>query len=785
MSGENGSPKPRGTGQPAKRNKPRRAVVRLERVPLWRRVIVGLRSRSAGWGLLIAVGFAGLLTLLAVVTAEHPKLQVGRVMDETRAVRAGVQVLDEPETEKQRQLARGATSRVYIADQAVLSELGRGLSSLPLSVADAASLEEVDPVVVERFELTAEALASLKLAADDPAGWESRVTRLMQLMVRKPLLDQVTYQRALREGSHSQIELRFEQSPPVLVERDAVMNLGGSDTLTDELTSMSRRAGFSPAVRPVIVAAMTAENRPTFGYDEATTAEAQNAAETAVEPVRTMFPAGATIFRRGEKLTLAQLDLFVAERTAFAQSQQGWVIWGHRCGQMGAVAGFIIAASAYIAAFAPRIRRNPARLAGLGGVLAAAGAIAWVGVIVSPNLSPLLTTAPIVFAAIVLRVAYDARLALAMGALLTVLVAVPLGQPIATASIPIAGLAAAVWALGGIRDRRAILAASGWSAVAMLLASAGAGLVTRPLSPEVLREVAADALASGFGGMLAGGVTLFILPVLERGFDIVTGMTLIELRDPKQPLLRELQQRAPGTYNHSLNVASIAETAADSIGADSLLTYVGALYHDIGKMNKPEYFVENQSGGGNKHDKLSPAMSLLVIVGHVKDGAEMAREGGLPRELIHFIEGHHGTTLVEYFYERARRQAAEDEEDGLTDADFPDEVEYRYPGPRPRTREVAILMLADAVESATRALPEPTPARIDQLVRALAHKRLMDGQFDECALTLRELRTMSDSIAKTVTSIYHGRISYPSGEKPSDGKASDAQPAAGRGTGVG
>src|SRR5690606_2828517 len=127
-----------------------------------------------------------------------------------------------------------------------------------------------------------------------------------------------------------------------------------------------------------------------------------------------------------------------------------------------------------------------------------------------------------------------------------------------------------------------------------------------------------------------GGIALFILPFVERAFDITTGMTLIELRDPKQPLLREMQQRAPGTYNHSLNVASIAEAAAESIGADSLLTYVGCLYHDIGKINKPEYFVENQRGGANRHDKLSPAMSLLVIVGHVKDGAEMAREHGIP-----------------------------------------------------------------------------------------------------------------------------------------------------------
>jgi membrane-associated HD superfamily phosphohydrolase len=185
-------------------------------------------------------------------------------------------------------------------------------------------------------------------------------------------------------------------------------------------------------------------------------------------------------------------------------------------------------------------------------------------------------------------------------------------------------------------------------------------------------------------------------------------------------------------------------------------------------MNKPEYFVENQLGGPNKHEKLSPAMSLLLIVGHVKDGMELAREFGLPRPLHHFIESHHGTTLVEFFYHRARQQALKDstrqheEHEGeLDDTHVPEEFEYRYPGPRPQTREAAILMLSDGIESATRTLAEPTPARIEALVRAMANKRLMDGQFEECDITLKDLNLIVDSISRTLTSIYHGRVVYP------------------------
>jgi hypothetical protein len=264
---------------------------------------------------------------------------------------------------------------------------------------------------------------------------------------------------------------------------------------------------------------------------------------------------------------------------------------------------------------------------------------------------------------------------------------------------------------------------------------------------------------------------------VERVFDVATGLTLIELRDPRQPLLRELQLRAPGTYTHSLNVATIAEAAADAVGADPLLTYVGALYHDIGKMNKPEYFVENQSGGPNKHDRLSPAMSLLVIVGHVKDGVELAREFRLPVSLRHFIESHHGTTLVEYFFHRARKQAigqASKGPDGKPkdpamasepeESQMPDEFEYRYPGPKPRTREAAILMIADAVESAARTLDDPTPSRVDGLVRAISTRRLTDGQFDDCAITLSELNRICESVSRTVASLHHGRIQYPEGE---------------------
>jgi putative nucleotidyltransferase with HDIG domain len=205
-------------------------------------------------------------------------------------------------------------------------------------------------------------------------------------------------------------------------------------------------------------------------------------------------------------------------------------------------------------------------------------------------------------------------------------------------------------------------------------------------------------------------------------------------------------------------VATIGETAADRIGANGLLVRVGAYFHDIGKMLKPHYFVENMSKGDeSRHQNLAPAMSTLIIIGHVKDGVDLARQHNIPQTIIDFIEQHHGTTLVEYFYHEATRQA-EGRPDHRADVQ---ESAFRYPGPKPQTREAGVMMLADAVESASRTLSDPTPARIESLVRSVTLKKLLDGQFDECPLRLNEINEIEESLSKSLIAIYHGRIKYP------------------------
>jgi len=267
-----------------------------------------------------------------------------------------------------------------------------------------------------------------------------------------------------------------------------------------------------------------------------------------------------------------------------------------------------------------------------------------------------------------------------------------------------------------------------------------------------------NCLYTGAAGIAAGFIVLGILPFIEKIFRITTSMTLLELADGGQPLLRRLAMEAPGTYNHSLQVATLSEAAAEAIGANSLMCRVGAYYHDVGKINKADYFIENQQPGcQSRHLNLSPSVSLLIIIGHVKDGVELAKEYNLPTSLFPFIQQHHGTTLVEFFYRQACKGQAQH-----PDGPAISEAQYRYPGPKPRSKEVAIVMLADAVESAARSMIEPTGGRVETLVHELSMKRLLDGQFDECDLTMRELELIERSMMKTLLSIYHGRIAYPS-----------------------
>ncbi|MGB8656342.1 MAG: HDIG domain-containing metalloprotein [Candidatus Zixiibacteriota bacterium] len=254
-----------------------------------------------------------------------------------------------------------------------------------------------------------------------------------------------------------------------------------------------------------------------------------------------------------------------------------------------------------------------------------------------------------------------------------------------------------------------------------------------------------------FNGLISSILTIGLLPIFESVFDLSTDITLLELSDLNHPLLKRLSLEAPGTYHHSIIVGNLAEAGAKAIGAKSLLARVGAYYHDIGKVKKPEYFVENQMGAKSKHEKLTPSMSALILESHVREGIEMAREANLPPAVIDFIGQHHGTTLMSYFYNKALERGAGQ---GLRD-------EYRYPGPKPRAKETAIVMLADAVEAASHTLEDPKPSRIKTLIRKIVDSKLQGGELSDSNLTFKELSAIEQAFLPVLIGIFHPRVQYP------------------------
>jgi putative nucleotidyltransferase with HDIG domain len=256
------------------------------------------------------------------------------------------------------------------------------------------------------------------------------------------------------------------------------------------------------------------------------------------------------------------------------------------------------------------------------------------------------------------------------------------------------------------------------------------------------------------GGVLVAVLVSFLLPLLESLFNILTDVRLLELSNLNNPLLRRLAVEAPGSYNHSVIVGTLAEAAAESIGANALFCRVAAYYHDVGKMLKPSYFIENQREGDNRHDRLSPHMSALVIASHVKEGYELARSYGLPQPVLDIIPQHHGTRKINYFYQKALQ--SETAETGQVQ-----EADYRYPGPKPQTKEAAIFMLSDSIEAAARTLEDPSPARFKGLIRKIVSDVVLDDQLDESDLTFSDLERAEAAFLRTLSSIYHHRIDYP------------------------
>jgi hypothetical protein len=467
-------------------------------------------------------------------------------------------------------------------------------------------------------------------------------------------------------------------------------------------------------------------------------------------PVFEKYPRGMLLAPSGQPIQERQLDLLKEEHQAYLDTLTSIDHWSR------GVSLFLILSLAttlvvmYVGRFQASLAQSWPMIVGVCALILST--IVLGTILNQPPWNALLL--PLTFTAMVLTLAYNPQFALLMTFSLELALAVILDLSVDQIFIHMGGMATAILSLRHVRTRTQLVQVASMAGLAYFVSTIATGM----LSQQTWSLMLVDAFRYLMWGALAGFILTGLLPLVERCFSFVTDISLLEMADGSHPLLQELVRRAPGTYTHSMTVATLAEASADAIGANPLLVRVGSYFHDIGKMLKPHYFIENQSGE-NRHDALEPALSTLVIIGHVKDGIALAQKYHLPKPIVDFIAQHHGTTLVEYFYREAMRMH---ESSGQSSADL--EACFRYPGPKPQTRELGIVMLADAIESTSRSLANPTPGSLQKLVHDLLMKRLLDGQFEESGRTLTELHMIEEALCKSLIALFHARIKYPDAE---------------------
>jgi len=368
---------------------------------------------------------------------------------------------------------------------------------------------------------------------------------------------------------------------------------------------------------------------------------------------------------------------------------------------------------------------------------------------VTPKLSSYLV--PVASAGMLITILINSHLAMVVVLLLSIILALISRFNFDLFFFALVGGVAGIYSSLDVRHRRDLVRAGLYISGANMVIISMTGLMRQ----KPFTQLGENFLWGIGNGFLSVILTMGILPYLEELFSITTNIKLLELSDFNQPILKKLMVEAPGTYHHSIIVGNLVENASELIGANSLLARVGAYYHDIGKLKNPEYFAENQEGLLSKHDDLTPSMSSLILISHVKEGVDLAREYKLHRPIINVIEQHHGTSLIHYFYHKALEEKK---------ASKVGEEKYRYPGPKPRTREAAIVMLADAVEATSRTVEEPSYERLRNMVDKVINDKFIDGQLNDCDITLVNLHRIAESFAHTLTGIYHTRVEYPKKE---------------------
>ena len=755
-------------GKKSTRQKEIRRSISARRDPWYARLFSEIGAAPFSITLLTGLLAAAILN----AGGEKLTLREGQTLRRSITSRVDLQIRDEQKTLEMRLRARDGTANHYVLDTALLDDIqGRLTSLLTLASSSAEDPkrlgEEAAKVSIPLDEAGAAELLRI-VAVDGGATYARGVESLITQLRRVPLVE---HRDVSARATTSLRAVLFDPGSSQETRRPRTELIPSNDAAAAEKALDGVTVVFAEALRPTVRATLDSllrvpnveppQYRPIHLFDAERTAEVAKQSEAAVETQFLMYPRGSTLADLGA-LSRDELQLLQAEHAHYL-AEGGEPARLRRMSVAGRAALallVVLGVAAYMRRYQHRVFSNTLRRAVSSLALLLIFGLAR-AVFVLSDAPPNVAIGFQAFAAALLGIVYTHGAVFAICGGLAVLMTMATQQGIGFFVILLVVSANFGFGLREVRHRGRVVLVGGLGALAAFATTVAVGLV----DGQRLLFIAGDAAWAAGMTLLAAFVIEGILPGVERLFRLSTGMTLLEWCDASKPVMRRMAAEAPGTYNHSLLVSALAESAATAIGANALLCRAGALYHDIGKINKPGYFVENQPHGVSRHERLSPAMSLLIIVGHVKDGIEMAKEYGLPTALHPFIAEHHGTTLVEYFYHAASKSRKPDDPE-LSDTHF------RYPGPKPLSRETAILMICDAVEGAVRSMAEPTPNRIEAVVTTIVQKRLIDGQFDACDLTFRELARIEASVIKSLCGIYHARIAYPEKEPGKPGVAS-------------
>ncbi len=727
--------------------------------------------RELFWRFLLLVGTAiaisMMMTALLASFLVAGEFQVGDVA--TTSIRAPKDFLlvDRVSTERKRSEAAGSIKSVF-----VLSDLEKDLGSFQLNALFEMlrTVSEAEPGSDERPTLSAQERAEFErrfsvnlegkewAILEDVSNWpmiEHAVSSLVNPILRKGVIGNKLLLNEALSGNGAGLLSQSTGEEKIITSPDEVYSTEEALAVLDAQFSshgFGHGTEFDSLVREL--AARHLKVRPNVYLDSGETENRINAARKGVEPIYYKINQGELIVRAGDRISIGQLGKLEHLREQYSSTNLARTFIGYLLLSLAVLTCVYLFTIKTFRGFRPSNKD----LAFISLALIGSFALVHVFSIIGMSLSlyfPSFGTdffaiaTPFAAAGIVLEVTIGTPAVLLLVIPYAIFTALFFQNPLLLLILVSLGTMIGAICVKHCSRRAAFLRAGLQVALVNVIVVIGFLLV----SPKVLPgENAMYVLCAILSGLLAGVIAAGVAPLVEYFGSYITDIKLLELASLDHPLLRELALQAPGTWNHSMVMGHMCEIAANAIGANSLLARVGAYFHDVGKAKKPAYFVENQIGEENRHDKLTPSMSALIIRAHVKDGIEMAREHRMPKAIIDFIPQHHGKALIEYFYDRAVREAEEGE--------IVDENHYRYPGPKPQTKEAGILMLADAVEATSRTLSDPTPAKIKGLVQKQINRVFASGELDECELTLKDLHQIARSFTHVLSGIHHRRIEY-------------------------